>query len=130
MVDLNEISTHEIGRRLCLARQNAGFTQENASFFIDVSRPTLVSIEKGTRRARMQEIQTLAHHYGVSVNSLLRRESVHTNLVPRFRKLHETKDKFTSEAVHILNILVKAEVELENVLGIERPKLYPPERGH
>jgi Zn-dependent peptidase ImmA (M78 family) len=129
MTDLNEISAQEIGRRLRLARENAKVLQEEAAQCIGMSRPTLVSIEKGTRRIRIQELQTLASRYGVSVNALLRREAVHTDLVPRFRRLHETEDQHTSEAVKLLNDLVKAEVELENVLGISRRKSYPPERG-
>lgn len=129
MSDLNEISAQEIGRRLRLARENAGIRQDDAALVIGMSRPTLVSIEKGTRRVRIQELQSLAHHYGVSVNALLRREAVHTDLIPRFRRLRETEDSHTVEAVRLLNDLVKAEVELENVLGIERRKNYPPERG-
>jgi Zn-dependent peptidase ImmA (M78 family) len=129
MADLNELSAHEIGRRLRVARENANIRQEEAAEVIGMSRPTLVSIEKGTRRVRIQELQALAHHYGVSVNGLLRREAVHTDLVPRFRKLRETENEHTLEAVRLLNDLAKAEVELENVLGIERRRHYPPERG-
>lgn len=129
MADLNEISAQEIGRRLRIARQNADIRQDSAAQVIGMSRPTLVSIEKGTRRVRIQELQSLAHHYRISVNALLRREAVHTDLVPRFRKLRETEDVHKAEAVRLLNDLVKAEVELENVLGIERRKSYPPERG-
>lgn len=129
MVDLNELSAQEIGRRLRLARENADIRQDDAAQVIGMSRPTLVSIEKGARRVRIQELQSLAHHYGVSVNAILRREAVHTDLIPRFRRLRETEDNHTVEAVRLLNDLVKAEVELENVLGIERRKNYPPERG-
>ena len=129
MADLNQISSHEIGRRLRLARNNAGIRQDEAAQFIGLSRPTLISIEKGTRRVRMHELQSLTHHYGISVNALLRREAVHTDLIPRFRKLFETDDDHTAEAVRLMNDLVKTEVELENLLGIERPRNYPPERG-
>ncbi len=129
MADLNEISAQEIGRRLRLARQNADIRQESAAQVIGMSRPTLVSIEKGTRRVRMYELQSLARRYGISVNALLRREAVHTDLIPRFRKLRDTEDNHVAEAVGLLNDFVKAEVELENVLGIKRHKSYPPERG-
>ncbi len=129
MADLNELSAQEIGRRLRIARENADIRQDEAAQAIETSRPTLVSIEKGTRRVRIDELQKLASLYGVSVNALLRREAVHTDLVPRFRKLRETEDEYTLEAVQLLNDLAKAEVELENVLGIERRKNYPPERG-
>lgn len=129
MVDLNELSAQEIGRRLRLARGNAGIRQDNAAQFIGISRPTLVSIEKGMRRVRIQELQVLARHYGVSVNALLRREAVHTDLVPRFRRLRETNDEHTAEAIQLFNDLIRAAVELENVLGIELRRNYPPERG-
>ncbi|WP_292531767.1 XRE family transcriptional regulator [Methylocystis sp.] len=129
MADLNELSAKEIGRRLRLARENAGIRQDDAAQIIGTSRPTLVSIEKGVRRVRVQEIQMLARYYGVSVNALLRREAVHTDLVPRFRKLRETEDAHTTEAFQLFNDLIKADVEMENMLGIERRRNYPPERG-
>ena len=129
MADLNELSAQEIGRRLRIARENADIRQDDAAQFIAMSRPTLVSIEKGARRVRIQEIQTLARHYGVSVNALLRREAVHTDLVPRFRKLRETEGRQTNEAIQLFNDLIKADVEMENILGIQRRRNYPPERG-
>lgn len=129
MVDMNQLSAHEVGRRLKLARENAGVKQDDAAQLIEVSRPTLVSIEQGSRPARMKELQILANHYGTSVNALLRREAVHTDLLPRFRKGRDTEDSETREAIQIFNDLIKADVELENVLGIARRKNYPPERG-
>ena len=129
MADLNELSAHEIGRRLRLARENAGIKQDEAAQFLGVSRPTLVSIEKGGRSVRIQELQVLARHYGVSANALLRREAVHTDLVHRFRRIRETEGKHRAEAVQLFNDLIRADVELENVLAIERRRNYPPERG-
>lgn len=129
MADLNDLTAQEIGRRLRLARENAKIRQDEAAKVIGMSRPTLVSIEKGDRRVRIQELQALANHYGMSVNALLRREAVHTDLLPRFRRLREAEENDTAEAVKLLNNLVKAEVELENILGIERRKNYPHERG-
>lgn len=129
MADLNELSAQEIGRRLRIARENADIRQDDAAQVIGMSRPTLVSIEKGVRRVRIQEIQMLARHYGVSVNALLRREAVHTDLMPRFRKLRETEDAHTTEAIQLFNDLIKADVEMENILGIQRRSNYPPARG-
>lgn len=129
MAYLDEVSAQEIGRRLRLARKNADIRQDDAAQFIGVSRPTLVSIEQGIRRIRIRELQTLANYYGTSVNALLRREAVHTDLVPRFRKLRSTEHYHTGEAVRLLSDLVRAEVELENVLGIGSQKSYPPERA-
>ena len=129
MTDLNELGAQEIGRRLRLARENVGIRQDDAAQFIGMSRPTLVSIEKGVRRVRIEELQVLTRHYGVSVNALLRREAVHTDLMPRFRKLRETDDKHAVEAIQLFNDLIRADVEMENVLGIERRRNYPPDRG-
>lgn len=129
MVDLNELSTQEVGRRLKLARENAGIRQEFAAQLIEVSRPTLVAIEQGSRRVKMKELQILASNYGTSVNALLRREAVHTDLLPRFRKLSDAENSDTKGVVELFNDLIRADVELENVLGIGRSKDYPPEHG-
>jgi Zn-dependent peptidase ImmA (M78 family) len=129
MTDLNEIGAQEMGRRLRVARENAHALQSEAAKIIGVSRPTIVSIEQGARPVRIEELQQLAYHYGISVNALLRREAVHTDLVPRFRKLNSAENKSTLEAVQLLNNLVKADVELENVLGIKLRRNYPPSRG-
>lgn len=128
MTDLNELGAEEIGRRLRIARDNAGIRQDEAAVAIDTSRPTLVAIEKGVRRVRMHELQILANRYGMSVNALLRREAIHTDLIPRFRKFRETEDEHILEAIRLLNDLAKAETELENILGINRRREYPPER--
>lgn len=128
-MDLNQISAQEIGRRLRLARESAGVRQDEAAKAIGLSRPTLILIEKGSRRIRIEEIQVLANHYGVSTNALLRREAVHINLIPRFRRLQGGEDKYTQEAVQLLNDLVRADVELENILGIKRNYVFFEERG-
>tara|TARA_R110000868_G_scaffold410363_3_gene698188 strand:+ start:2612 stop:3790 length:1179 start_codon:yes stop_codon:yes gene_type:complete len=127
MTELVEISAQELGRRLRLAREIARVKQERAADAIGTSRPTLVSIEQGVRKVKIQEIQKLAQLYGMSVNALLRREAVHTNLIPRFRRLRESEDAHTLEAIGVLNDLIKADIEIENVLGIQRKWKYPPE---
>ena len=123
--EMNEI---EIGERLRIARKSVGVTQAQAAVGIDVARTTLVAIEKGQRRVRIDELQRLAHIYNTSVNALLRRESVYVDLVPRFRKLSTSTDEAGDSAARLLADLVRAEVELENLLGIKRTSNYPPER--
>ena len=118
----------EIGERLRVARQDAGVTQAQAAMGIDIARTTLVAIEKGQRRVRIDELRRLARIYNTSVNALLRRESVYVDLVPRFRKLGTNTDEAGDAAARLLADLVRAEVELENHLGIKRTPNYPPER--
>lgn len=123
-----DLGPEELGERLKTARETAGITQDTAGKSAKIARTTLVSIEKGQRAAKFEEIQALSRCYGVSVNSLLRRESVHVDLVPRFRSLPEAEDSGISRATSMLNDLVRAEVELENVLGIPKSFNYPAER--
>ena len=123
-----DVNVVDVGRRLRIARESAGMTQAHVAANIKVARTTLVAIEKGQRTVRFAELLPLARLYGTSVNALLRRESVYIDLVPRFRKLPGCKDASSAEAARLLADLVRAEVELENLLGITHPQNYPAQR--
>jgi len=125
---LDELPPVEVGKRLLVARETAKIKQADAADAIKVARTTLVAIEQGQRRARINELQHLARLYGTTVNALLRRESIHVDLEPRFRKQLESSDGAADQAVQLLANLAKAEVELENLLGVKRAQNYPPER--
>ncbi|WP_374650102.1 helix-turn-helix domain-containing protein [Dongia sp.] len=122
------ISDAEIGERLRLAREGRKITQAAAAALIGVARTTIVAIEQGKRRIQMDELQKLAVAYGTSANAILRRAAVHLDMVPRFRKLHESENDAVEQATRLLNDLVRAEVELEDALGVVRERRYPPER--
>jgi Zn-dependent peptidase ImmA (M78 family) len=122
------LTDHEIGERLRLAREGVKFTQAQAAEVIGAARTTIVAIEQGKRRIQMDELQKLATSYQTSANAILRREAVHLDMVPRFRKLDDSKDDDVERATRLLNDLVSAEVELENALGVTRARNYPPER--
>ena len=81
------LSSAQIGERLRIAREAAHFTQASVAKEIGVARTTLVAIEQGRRRVRISEVQRLAALYGKSANAILRREAVHLDMVPRFRKM-------------------------------------------
>jgi transcriptional regulator with XRE-family HTH domain len=125
---LEQIPPLEIGARLRLAREALNIKQAEAAEAIKVARTTIAAIEKGERRARINELQLLARFYKTSVNALLRQESLHVDLAPRFRKMIAAEDTAADEAAGLLADLAKAEVELENLLGIKRTRNYPPER--
>jgi Zn-dependent peptidase ImmA (M78 family)/DNA-binding XRE family transcriptional regulator len=128
MEPLEQVSPETLGERLRIARENAKLTQEDAADAIDVARTTIVAMEQGQRRVRMGELQKLAKAYRMSVNALLRQEAVHVDLAPRFRKMFDAKDTAAVQAADLLANLAKAEVELENLLGVKRMQNYPPER--
>ena len=125
---LERLSDVEIGERLRLAREAVKLKQAEAATAIDVARTTIVAIEQGQRRVRMDELQKLAAAYRTSANAILRREAVHLDMVPRFRKLPQSQHDAIENAARLLNDLVSAEVELENALGVTRTRNYPPER--
>lgn len=123
----NQITPRELGERLRRAREGVKITQANAASSANMARTTLVAIEQGNRRIRMDELQLLANLYRTSANALLRKEAVHVDLMPQFRKLSASSEH-TDSAVQLLADLTKAEVELENLLGITKTTNYPPER--
>lgn len=123
----DQLSQVEIGERLRDARDAAKITQAAAAASLEVARTTIVALEQGQRRPRLDELQRLAALYGTTLNSILRREAVQVDLRPRFRKAGE-QDSDIEESVELLTQLVKAEVELENLLGVKRARAYPPER--
>ncbi len=125
---LEKLNFRDVGERLRKARDNAGLTQAEVATKIDIARTTLLAIEKGQRRIRPEELQQLCRLYNTSVNSVLRREAVYVDLVPRFRRLGASTDVAANAAANLLGDLVRAEVELENLLGIKRTRNDPPKR--
>lgn len=117
----------DMGERLRLAREDARITQAAAAVAAGIARTTLVAIEKGQRRVRLDELRALTGIYRITINELLRQEPIQINLLPQFRKVAESEDASVDQAVTLLNDLVRAEVELEQLLGISRSAVYPPE---
>lgn len=127
-ISIHNLDPVELGHRLRLAREETRLTQAAAASKAEMSRTTLVAIEQGRRPVKDAELIGLTDIYNVTLNQLLRREAVHVDLVPRFRKMGESMDGAFSSAIETLNDFVTAEVELENILGIERQSNLPPER--
>lgn len=126
---LDDMSPLEVGERLRQARERADLTQADAASAVNLSRTTLLAIEQGQRRVKLEELRSLAKLYKTSINELLRQEAVQADLKPKFRKLFHDKDDPIEHAVQQLSELAKAEVELEGLLGVKRQRNYPPERS-
>lgn len=127
MTRLDEMTATEIGDRLRMARTTSGKTQEEACQALDISRPTLISIEKGQRKAKLDEVETLVTLYGVSLNRLLARDAVHVDLQAQFRR-QGTVDEEARQCIALLNAMASASVELERLVGIVFAPSYPPEQ--
>ena len=125
MHQLGPVTGIAIGDRLRKARQVAGVTQARAAGALSVSRPTLIAIEKGTRRAKPDEIESLVNCYGTSVNLLLAHEVPQLDLNVRFRSSGEQPGG-AARAIALLHKLASAMVALERLLGITlRPTPLP-----
>lgn len=122
------LSCAEIGKRLRIARESAARTQAEAAKIIGAARTTIAAIENGRRRARIDEVQKLAIAYATSANAILRLEAAHLDIVPQFRRLDSGRDDGLVKAGRMFDNLVSAEVELENVLSVQRVRSYPPVR--
>jgi Zn-dependent peptidase ImmA (M78 family)/DNA-binding XRE family transcriptional regulator len=102
-------------------------TQDQAADVLAVSRPTLISIEKGKRKVKLEELEKLAAFYGASINRLLSNEVVRLDLQGRFRRVG-SNDQDGLAALAQLNHLASASVELERLLGIRFAPSYPQEQ--
>jgi Zn-dependent peptidase ImmA (M78 family) len=128
MTPLEHLSPEQAGERLRLAREAKKLKQAEVAEQLNIARTTLVAIEQGQRKARIDEVRQLAKLYGVSINELLREEAIHADLTPKFRKLFSNQDDAAEAAAKLLSDLARAEAELENILVVKRQRNYPPER--
>jgi Zn-dependent peptidase ImmA (M78 family) len=130
MITLDQINLAELGERLRVARSNAGLTQEEAARAVDAARTTLIAIEQGQRKIRIDELRKLAALYNVSINELLRKTATVVDLAAKFRAVNQpscAREHF-DEAITTLNKLAASSVELETRLGYRSAHYYLPER--
>lgn len=124
---MERLNSREIGRRLRITRENNGYTQAELAELLGVARTTIVGIEKGDRFPRNAELLKFAKILNTSVNAILRDTAEYVSLIPKFRSLL-SKDSERREAVYMLNKFVSLEIELENLLGINRIVNFVPDR--
>ncbi len=122
-----QVDPEELGKRLRLARRQAGMTQAEAAAEAGMARTTVLAIEQGKRPLRTGELFKFVHLYNVSGTALLRPEAVHVDLSPNFLAAGEDSDE--AEATRKLVELVQTEADLENLFGIARARNYPPEKS-
>ncbi len=118
----------EVGERLREARDRVKLKQAEAAEAVGLSRTTLVAIELGQRRVRIDELRKLANLYRMSINEMMRQEAIRADFTPKFRKLFQQEDDAVELAVKQLEDLARAEAELEQLLGVQPLRNYPPER--
>lgn len=61
----------QVGERITIARKEAGMKQDALASFLDLSRVSVVNIEKGRQHPSLYQIKEIARILNVSVESLI-----------------------------------------------------------
>lgn len=120
-----------IGRRLADARKSRGVTQQDAAKHLGCSRPTLIAIEKGTRRAKPEEVVALAALYGRKVHELVRSGEPLADLQPHLRAVAKqigANGTDIDKAISALQKFAEDYRRLEQILNVPLRLNYPEER--
>jgi Zn-dependent peptidase ImmA (M78 family)/transcriptional regulator with XRE-family HTH domain len=118
-----------LAERLVSARKTANVTQETAALHLGMSRPTFISMEKGMRRPKAEELAKLASLFKVQLNSLLRQEPKSQALRPHLRiALDAAMDgaKEVEAAASILEDYIDDYRQLERLIGAHPTTNFPP----
>lgn len=119
-----------LAERLIAARKAAGLTQEEAAAHLEMSRPTFIAIEKGTRRPKPAELIKLAERYAVPINNLLRSAAKPQPLSPQLRAgldLAANEHPGLKHAIETLAGYIDDYSYLESVVISRRGTLFPPQ---
>ncbi len=130
MAGVTDIDPRLVGRRLAEARRARGLTQEEVTGHLGCSRPTLIAMEKGERRAKPDEIIKLAELYGRTVHELVRPGVPATSLEPHLRAAAQVCDKDRADldpGIAELQRFAEDYCELERILDAHMFQNYPPE---
>lgn len=127
------ISKEELGRRLKLAREAAGITQEDAAAQIGLSRAALAQFEAGIKAPSSLHLARLAEIYRRDIGELLADEfdeSKRDALAALFRADPQLAgDRKRAKAVAECAKLCREYTNLESLLGIDQDRAYGVEYG-
>ncbi len=127
------ISKEELGRRLKLAREGSGLTQQDAAEEIALSRGALAQFEAGMKAPSSLHLARLAAIYRREIGELLADEfdeSKRDALAALFRVDPQLAgDRERAKAVAECAKLCREYTNLESLLGIDQDRVYGVEYG-
>lgn len=125
------INSDLLADRLKAARKARGLTQAAAAGAVELSRTTVVAIEKGVRPVRPEELIRFARIYDRSANELLRPGTREGELVGQFRLAPSASepDEGSNASVAMLQQLTDDYLELEKLTASPLPRHYPLEES-
>jgi len=123
------ITKEELGRRLKIARENAGLTQEEVAQELGLSRGALAQLEGGMRPPNSLQLAKLAELYGREVGDFLKADFEETQrdaLAALFRADPQlAEDRARAKAVRECAALCREYTNLEVLLGLDKDRMYP-----
>jgi Zn-dependent peptidase ImmA (M78 family)/transcriptional regulator with XRE-family HTH domain len=128
---LNTIDAAVIGDRLAAARKARGMTQQQAAEELQVARTTIVAMEKGERRPKVEELVRFAAIYGRQVGDFLRPSPMREpdSFMVQFRAARAPADSPANEQreadIRRFKNLCEQYLELEHITGARLPSHYP-----
>jgi transcriptional regulator with XRE-family HTH domain len=120
----------EVGKQLRNIRQSSGKTQAEVADHLNLSRSTVVQMERGNRRVMAEDVERLASFYQCSPSVLLpgpqadktdREDELLSDLVQAFPSIRDDKEQF-SETQRVLAI-AKTLTNLERRLSLDSNSL-------
>lgn len=120
---LEKIDPKLLGNRLQESRNARGLKQQDIADEMDMSRTTIVAIEKGERQVKAEELIKFARIYGRDVSKLLDRVTVAQDFVPQFRQNWREDFNETPELEKVsfdLQQFAEDYIKLEHINGITR----------
>lgn len=126
---MTQLDLKQIGSRLSDARRSARMTQQEAADKLELSRTTVVAIEKGERKTTPHELVAFAKAYRRSVSDIVGRPIVSESFVPQFRSspgASEREDEVAPLA-QTLQSLCEDFAALEKMCAMPLMRSYPNE---
>ncbi|HEY7035558.1 MAG TPA: XRE family transcriptional regulator [Thermomicrobiales bacterium] len=128
---LDSIDAAVIGDRLAAARKARGMTQQQAAEELDLARTTVVAMEKGKRRPKVEELVRFASLYGRQVGEFLRPSPLREpgGFIVQFRSARAPADSPMNDQreadIRQFKDLCERYLELELLTGAPLPGRYP-----
>jgi len=123
------ITAQELGRRLKVARESVGLTQEEAATHVEVTRASVTQIEAGMRAPNSLHLVRLAELYRREVGDLLAQdfdEAKRDALAVLFRADAQiANDPVRAQAVQEYARLCREYTNLESLLNLNKDHLFP-----
>jgi len=127
------ITKEDLGRRLKIAREDAGLSQEEVGNELGVSRGLVAQMETAVKAPNSLQLAKMAEIYGREVGDFLRVEFEATQrdaLGALFRADAQlAQDHDRAQAVRDCATLCREYTNLEGLLGVDKERVYPAEYG-